>query len=44
MPPPGSCGTAHDRMEAADEGVTCVDWFFCTKAVPEEKVYEAIQG
>jgi peroxiredoxin (alkyl hydroperoxide reductase subunit C) len=27
----GSCGVAKERMEGKTEGVTCHDWFFCTK-------------
>jgi peroxiredoxin (alkyl hydroperoxide reductase subunit C) len=44
VPPPGSCGSAKDRMEGATEGVTCVDWFFCTKDVSEADVYSAIRA
>ena len=42
VPPAGSCGTAQDRVEGKEEGVTCEDWFFCTKEVTEEEVYAAI--
>ena len=42
VPPAGSCGTAQDRVEGQAEGVTCEDWFFCTKEVTEEEVYAAI--
>jgi peroxiredoxin (alkyl hydroperoxide reductase subunit C) len=31
VPPPGSCGTAKERMETKD--ITCKDWFFCTKSL-----------
>jgi len=31
IPPPGSCGTAKDRMEDDDEGKYCLDWFMCFK-------------
>ncbi|MBD3264851.1 MAG: hypothetical protein GF375_07090 [Candidatus Omnitrophica bacterium] len=32
VPPPGSCGTAKERVEGADkEGVKCLDWFICFK-------------
>ncbi len=31
VPPPGSCGSAKERMEAADPDVTCLDWFMCLK-------------
>ena len=40
--PPGSCGSAKDRMAGADEGVTCVDWFFCTKKIEKSKVLAAV--
>lgn len=42
VPPPGSCGTAKDRMEGHDAGVTCVDWFFCTKELSEAEIDAAI--
>ncbi len=42
VPPAGSCGTAKDRMDGKEDGVTCVDWFFCTKDVSEEQVFAAI--
>ncbi|MGB4413355.1 MAG: peroxiredoxin [Paludibacter sp.] len=38
VPTAGSCGTAKDRMEGKEEGVTCYDWFFCTKKLSKEKV------
>ncbi len=44
VPPPGSCGGAKDRMEGSAEGVTCVDWFFCTKEVSAEQIDAAIRG
>lgn len=31
IPPPGSCGTAKERMESDDEGKYCLDWFMCFK-------------
>jgi peroxiredoxin 2/4 len=43
VPPPGSCGTAQDRMDGAEDGVECVDWFFCTKEIPEDVVESAIR-
>jgi peroxiredoxin (alkyl hydroperoxide reductase subunit C) len=42
VPPAGSCGTAESRMDGKEEGVECVDWFFCTKKVSEEKVWKAV--
>ncbi|HYN56991.1 MAG TPA: peroxiredoxin [Motilibacterales bacterium] len=43
VPPAGSCGVAKDRMDGQVEGVTCVDWFFCTKEISEEEIDEAIR-
>lgn len=34
LPPPGSCGTAKDRVEKPEEGVRCLDWFMCLKKCP----------
>ena len=32
VPPPGSCGTAKERVEGAQkEGIKCLDWFICFK-------------
>jgi len=32
VPPPGSCGTAKDRVNNAEkDGLKCLDWFLCTK-------------
>jgi peroxiredoxin (alkyl hydroperoxide reductase subunit C) len=42
VPPAGSCGTAQDRVDGKEEGVTCVDWFFCTKEFSEDEVFAAI--
>jgi peroxiredoxin (alkyl hydroperoxide reductase subunit C) len=42
VPPAGSCGTAKDRVDGKEEGVTCVDWFFCTKQYTEDEVFAAI--
>ncbi len=44
VPTAGSCGVAKDRMEVAEEGVECVDWFFCTKEISETQVEAAIRG
>ncbi|MBN2102245.1 MAG: peroxiredoxin [Candidatus Aenigmarchaeota archaeon] len=29
LPPPGSCGTAKDRVEKKEPGKYCLDWFMC---------------
>ena len=42
VPPPGSCGTAKERMASQDDGVECQDWFFCTKELTAEEVESAI--
>jgi peroxiredoxin 2/4 len=31
IPPPGSCGTAKERVETKEEGKYCLDWFICFK-------------
>jgi peroxiredoxin (alkyl hydroperoxide reductase subunit C) len=43
VPTAGSCGTAKDRMDGKEAGVTCKDWFFCTKKLSKEKVMEALK-
>jgi peroxiredoxin 2/4 len=34
IPPPGSCGTAKDRVDAAGKDYECLDWFLCLKKCP----------
>lgn len=41
VPTAGSCGVAKQRMES--EELVCHDWFFCTKPLSEEAVWEAIK-
>lgn len=43
VPPPGSCGTAKERVDAPAEKVTVIDWFFSTKDVSADEVYAAIR-
>ena len=31
IPPPGSCGSAKERVESEEEGKYCLDWFMCFK-------------
>lgn len=31
IPPPGSCGTAKERVETEEEGKYCLDWFMCLR-------------
>ncbi|MDP8236793.1 MAG: peroxiredoxin [Candidatus Erginobacter occultus] len=42
VPPPGSCGVAKDRM-AGGKGIKCYDWFFCTKKITKQKIFDTIQ-
>ncbi len=44
VPTAGSCGVAKDRMEGKQEGVTCHDWFFCTKKIDKDTVMKKITG
>ena len=29
VPPPGSCGTAKERVESKSDDTYCLDWFMC---------------
>jgi len=31
IPPPGSCGSAKERVEQKEDGKYCLDWFMCLK-------------
>lgn len=42
VPTAGSCGTAKERMESKEE-MHCYDWFFCTKKLDEEKIWQALK-
>lgn len=42
VPTAGSCGTAKDRVEGKVPGVTCHDWFFCTRKLDKNQVLETI--
>ena len=42
VPTAGSCGVAKERMESKDE-MHCYDWFFCTKKIPEAKIWDTIK-
>ena len=37
IPPPGSCGTAKDRVDKAGKDYECLDWFLCLKKCPKGK-------
>lgn len=43
VPPAGSCGVAKDRVEGKEAGVTCKDWYFCTRQISEDEVRAAIE-
>ena len=38
VPPAGSCGTAQDRVQGKEPGVTCLDWFMCFKKAPKQQL------
>lgn len=40
--PAGSCDTAKNRMDGNEEGLECKDWFFCTKKISEETVWDKV--
>lgn len=42
VPPAGSCGVAKERMDGKEEDVKCYDWFFCTKKLGKEKIFDEI--
>ncbi|MEJ5308566.1 MAG: peroxiredoxin [Anaerolineae bacterium] len=39
--PAGSCGVAQARMEGKEDMV-CADWFFCTRKISAEQVWNAV--
>jgi len=41
VPPAGSCGVAKERMDSKS-GMTCYDWFFCTKKLPKSEIDKLI--
>lgn len=36
VPPPGSCGSAKERVDQAGEDYECLDWFLCLKKCPHK--------
>ncbi len=38
VPPAGSCGVAKERMQSKEDGMYCIDWFFCMKPLNQEKI------
>jgi peroxiredoxin (alkyl hydroperoxide reductase subunit C) len=36
VPPPGSCGTAKERVDKAGKDYECLDWFICLKKCPHK--------
>lgn len=42
VPAPTTTEAANKRMEKQTEGVTCYDWFFCTKKLSKEEVEKKI--
>jgi len=43
VPTAGSCGVAKERMENKQD-MTCYDWFFCTKKLDKEKIFNTIKS
>ena len=43
LPPPGSSGTAQERVDGHIENTRCEDWFFCTKELTVDEVESAIR-
>jgi peroxiredoxin (alkyl hydroperoxide reductase subunit C) len=41
VPTAGSCGIAKERMEQSPD-LNCQDWFFCTKKLEKDKIFETI--
>jgi peroxiredoxin (alkyl hydroperoxide reductase subunit C) len=37
IPPPGSCGTARERVSLAGDDYRCLDWFLCLKRCPRDE-------
>lgn len=37
IPPPGSCGSAKERVDGAGDDYECLDWFLCLKKCPHKK-------
>ena len=42
VPTAGSCGTAKDRMESKEKDMTCYDWFFCTRKLNKEEIFNKV--
>ncbi len=38
IPPPGSCGTAQERVDKAGTDYYCLDWFICFKKLDKSKL------
>jgi peroxiredoxin 2/4 len=36
VPPPGSCGTAKERVDNAGDDYYCLDWFMCFRKLPKK--------
>jgi peroxiredoxin (alkyl hydroperoxide reductase subunit C) len=43
LPTPGSSGAAKERMDEPTDGVTCADWFLCTRELSADDVESAIR-
>ena len=43
IPPPGSCGTAKDRVEQAGDDYYCLDWFICFKKLSADDIERTLK-
>jgi peroxiredoxin (alkyl hydroperoxide reductase subunit C) len=44
IPPPGSCGTAKERVEKAGSDYYCLDWFMCFRKLSSDAVFAPAAG
>lgn len=42
VPTAGTAKVAEDRMQGREEGVSCKDWFFCTKKIDKDTVLKKV--
>ena len=42
VPTAGSCGVAKERMDGKEENTKCYDWFFCTREISKEAIFDKI--
>jgi len=42
VPPAGSCSAANERVESTNGKMGCTDWFFCTRKLEKEHVFDKV--